>query len=94
MFSLLTPESLFVLSAFGMLSLGYFCALCRLVKGPTLPDRIVALDLMAALTLGLCAGYTLLTGDPVFLDVAVVIALVTFLGTVALAIYLEKRIDE
>lgn len=87
-------EILFIFSAFGMIGLGFFAALLRLLLGPSLPDRIVALDLMAALTLAWCAGYTLLTGDPVFLDVAVVIALVTFLGTVALALFLEKRIDD
>lgn len=87
-------QLIFTLTAFGMIGLGLFAAVGRLMLGPSLPDRIVALDLIAALTLAWCAGYTLLTGDPVFLDVALVIALVTFLGTVALALYLEKRIDE
>jgi len=73
---------------------GFICTFWRLVRGPTLPDRVVALDLLAIFTLGVCAAYTLLTGDPVFLDVALVMALVAFLSTVALGIYLERRMDK
>ena len=81
------------LAGLALITVGYICCFLRLATGPSLPDRIVALDLIAALTLGLCAAYTLKTGNPIYLDVAVVLALITFLGTIALAIYLEKRMD-
>jgi multicomponent Na+:H+ antiporter subunit F len=62
----------------------------RLVKGPTLPDRIVALDLLGVLVVGLIvvlAGWTRVRET---LDAAIVIALVGFLATVAYATYVER----
>ncbi len=70
---------------FSMLSVALFLAFVRLVRGPSLPDRVVALDLIAALTVGFIAVYAIDTGERVFLDVAIVVALITFLGTVAFA---------
>jgi multicomponent Na+:H+ antiporter subunit F len=76
---------------FSMLSVALFLAFVRLVRGPSLPDRVVALDLIAALTVGFIAVYAIDTGERVFLDVAIVVALITFLGTVAFARYIERR---
>ena len=66
-------------------------SLFRLVRGPTSADRVVALDLMAALTVGAIALQTMATGSHAFLRVATVLALVGFLGTVAFATYLSRR---
>lgn len=63
----------------------------RLVRGPSLPDRVVALDLMATLIIGLSAAYAVATGQPAYLDAAIVLALITFLGTVAFAYFLHRR---
>jgi multicomponent Na+:H+ antiporter subunit F len=63
-------------------------ALLRMVRGPTLPDRIVALELVATLLVGVVAVYSIANGQPVFLDVAIVLALVGFLGAVAFARFL------
>ncbi len=52
--------------------------------------RVVALDLMASLSVGFIAAYAVLTEQPLFLDVALVLALIAFLGTVAFAFYIEK----
>jgi multicomponent Na+:H+ antiporter subunit F len=76
---------------FTMLSIAAFLAFIRLVRGPSLPDRVVALDLIAAVTVGFIAVYAIDTGEHVFLDVAIVVALITFLGTVAFARYIERR---
>jgi multicomponent Na+:H+ antiporter subunit F len=73
-----------------MLSVGALLAFIRLVRGPSLPDRVVALDLIATLVMGIIATYSVAAGQPVFLDVAIVVALIAFLGTVAFARYLEK----
>jgi multicomponent Na+:H+ antiporter subunit F len=62
-----------------------------LVRGPTLPDRVIALDLIAVLSVGFIAMYALDNDQPVFLDAGIVLALVAFLGTVAFARYLERR---
>jgi multicomponent Na+:H+ antiporter subunit F len=61
------------------------------VRGPTLPDRVVALDLMGVLSVGMIAAYAVLTDRPGLLDPASVLALVGFIGTVAFARYLERR---
>lgn len=62
----------------------------RLVRGPDLPDRVVALDLMTVIVLGMIAGYGIGAGQPVFLDVAIVLALVSFVATIAFAAYVER----
>ncbi len=63
----------------------------RLVKGPTIEDRIVALDLLAANAIAFIAVYSIQNDTTTFLDVGVILALLAFLGTVAFAFYLERR---
>ena len=63
----------------------------RLIRGPSLPDRVVAFDLMTSVAVGIMALYSIATEETVFLDVAIVLALISFLGTVAFARYLEQR---
>ena len=74
-----------------LLVLGLIMTFLRLLKGPMLPNRIAALDLMSVFGIGMIAVYAVLSNQPVFIDVAAVLALVSFLGTVALAAYLERR---
>lgn len=74
----------------GLLVLAMFIAFVRLVRGPSLPARVVALDMMGALAVGIIAVYAVTTGQPIFLDVASVLALIGFLGTVAFAHFVEK----
>ncbi len=79
--------------AMGLLGAGLLVCLIRLIKGPSLPDRVVALDLMAILMVGLMAVDALATGHMLPLRAAVVVALLAFLGTIAFARYLEKRVS-
>jgi multicomponent Na+:H+ antiporter subunit F len=69
------------------------CALClyRIAKGPTAPDRMVAIDILGTVVVGFVAILTALTGLEYLLDVALVWALVSFVGTLALAKYLVGR---
>jgi multicomponent Na+:H+ antiporter subunit F len=62
----------------------------RVALGPSAPDRVVALDLMGGVTVGIVAVYSALTGEHALLRVAMGIALISFLGTVAVARYLER----
>ena len=78
------------LAAIGILMAALFLAIYRLVRGPGLPDRVVALDLIGVISLGLVLVLTIRTGEPVYLDVAIVLGIVAFLGTVAFARYLER----
>jgi multicomponent Na+:H+ antiporter subunit F len=71
-----------------VLGFALLCALLRMARGPTLPDRIVALELVATLMVGVVAVYSISNRQPVFLDVAIVLALVGFLGAVAFARFL------
>ena len=73
-----------------MLSLALLMAFVRLVKGPTLPDRIVAMDLFGVLVVGLIIVFAGSTGVQATLDAAFVIALVGFVGTIAYATYVER----
>jgi multicomponent Na+:H+ antiporter subunit F len=66
-------------------------ALYRLAKGPSLPDRIVALDLIASLSIGFTIVFAIYTRQVRYLDIAAIVALVIFIGTVAYATYLKKK---
>jgi len=87
----MTVQGLVMFVALPLLSIAVFLAFVRLVRGPTLPDRVVALDLIATLMIGIIAVYAIATDEPVLLDLAIVLALISFLGTVAFAHYIEKR---
>ena len=65
-------------------------AFLRLVLGPSLPDRVVALDLVATLLVGLIAVNAVETGDVIFLRVAMVVALFNFIGTIGFCWYLQR----
>jgi multicomponent Na+:H+ antiporter subunit F len=77
--------------ALAMTGLACVLAFIRLVRGPSLPDRVVALDLIGTLTVGTIAAYEVLMGQSALLGAAIVVALVAFLGTVAFARYVERR---
>ena len=77
--------------SFVLVMLGVACAFIRLILGPSLPDRVVALDMMTVLIVSFCGLYAILSEDTAFIDVAIVLALVGFLATVALARFVERR---
>lgn len=77
-----------------LLSVSLLLALARLIKGPDVTDRVVALDLIAGIILAFTLFYSVLRGDINFMNVGLAIAVVAFLGTVAIARYLEKRFTE
>jgi multicomponent Na+:H+ antiporter subunit F len=76
---------------FVMIGVALLLAFVRLARGPSLSDRVIALDLIAVLAVGLIAMVAFEAEQAVFLDAAIVLALVAFLGTVAFARYLERR---
>jgi len=69
------------------------CALClyRIARGPTAPDRSVAIDVLGTVVVGFVALVTALTGKAYLLNVALVWALTSFVGTLALARYLLEN---
>jgi len=62
----------------------------RLLKGPTLPDRVVAIDLIGVLMVCILVVTAAATGQQAFLDVAMVVALISFVGTVAYSRFIER----
>lgn len=76
--------------AYAGLLLGVVMAFIRLLKGPTLADRVVALDLISVVTIGFIAVYTLDSGQHALLDIAITLGLVAFLGTIAFARLIAK----
>lgn len=80
--------------AIALLTLAMFIAFVRMALGPTLADRILALDTMTTLAVGYIAVVAIRTGTTLYLDIAIAIALVGFLSTVALARYLLQREKE
>ena len=68
-----------------LLALALAMTAWRLFMGPTAADRILAIDLLAVITAAAVVMHAIDTGSPVFVDVVVVLGLIVFFGTVALA---------
>ena len=63
----------------------------RLWRGPSLPDRVVAMDVLSSYGIGIAAAYAIANDAPVLLDIALILALISFLGTIAFAYYMDWR---
>jgi multisubunit Na+/H+ antiporter MnhF subunit len=72
-------------AAFVLLGLALLLALVRLVLGPRAPDRVVASDTLTVITTTGIAGLALLFDNPLFLDVALVYGVLSFIAIVAIA---------
>lgn len=87
-------ESVFAIvldAGLGLIVLSVALIFVRLVLGPSLPDRVVALDMMTVAIVAFCCIAAIRYDTPAFLDVALVLALVSFLATVALARFAERQ---
>ena len=74
-----------------LLGLAMVAAIIRIVCGPTLADRILGLDTITVLSVGIIGVFAVRTGLYLYIDIAVAIALVGFLSTAAFARYLLSR---
>ncbi|WP_424492517.1 cation:proton antiporter [Salinimicrobium sp. GXAS 041] len=74
-----------------VISLAILLVFVRFIKGPTISDRIIAVDLLVTIGIGVIAVYSILTNHSTFLDIALILGLIAFLGTVAYSSYLQKR---
>jgi multicomponent Na+:H+ antiporter subunit F len=68
-----------------------FMCLYRVGRGPTAPDRTVAIDILGTLVVGFCAIYSIITKKDLYMNIAISWSLLNFIGTLALAKYLEGR---
>lgn len=87
----MTFLELCVNAGFVMVFLAVLLAVVRLALGPTLADRVVALDMLTVAIVAFCGLMAIRAEDAAFLDVALALALVGFLATVALARFAERR---
>jgi multicomponent Na+:H+ antiporter subunit F len=74
-----------------LLIVGCFICLIRVALGPTPPDRAVAIDIIGVMVVGICGIFAIITGMDWYLNIAIAWALLSFIGTLALAKYLEGR---
>lgn len=74
-----------------VLSIAMVMLFVRFLIGPSIADRVIALDLLITTGIGIISIYSIITNQPTFLDIAMILALIAFLGTVAFSYYLEKR---
>jgi multicomponent Na+:H+ antiporter subunit F len=75
----------------GVLFLCCFMCLYRIGRGPTAPDRTVAIDILGIVVVGFCALMAVVTGRDFYMNIAITWALLSFIGTIALSKYLEGR---
>ena len=91
---MITLEAYFDYVILPILSISVMLVFIRLYKGPSVVDRVVALDLIITIGIGIITVYSIRSHQQVFLDVAIILALIAFLGTVAFAYYIEKQKDD
>jgi len=85
----------YLVAAFLVLTLSALLCLWRVGRGPTAPDRTVAIDILGTLVVGVTSLFALMTGQDFYMNIAIAWALISFVGTIALAKYLEgKPFDE
>ena len=75
---------------FPLLSLTLVLGFIRLLLGPTLPDRIMAFELVSISSAGIIVTYAVYSEVPVLVDVASVWAIISFLSVIAFAFYIER----
>ncbi|MCK4231869.1 Na(+)/H(+) antiporter subunit F [candidate division WOR-3 bacterium] len=74
-----------------ILGVAAFLCLFRIFRGPTIADRMVGVDIMGILFVGITAITGILYNLSFLVDIAIALALISFVGTLALAKYLERR---
>ncbi len=89
--SILEWQSILLKRVFLILLLCCLFCLFRIFRGPTAADRAVAIDILGILIVGFCAVLGIATGRSWYIDIGIAWALQSFIGTLALAKYLEGR---
>ncbi len=74
-----------------ILAISLVLVFIRLFKGPTTVDRVIALDLLITIGVGVITVYSISTQKPILMDTGMILALIAFLGTIAFSYYLERR---
>jgi multicomponent Na+:H+ antiporter subunit F len=86
----MTFHSLLYMAMTGLILLSFLC-LYRVAKGPTAADRTVAMEALSTVLIAFCCMFALLQEREWYMSMAIVWALMSFIGSIALAKYLEGR---
>lgn len=78
--------------ALGIMALGIAACTFRLLKGPSGPDRIIALDTIGILLLAMVAMISLFFRTQSYTEIILLIGILSFIGTTALARYIERGV--
>ena len=89
-----SPAVLTATAGMWLLGLATCASFVRLVAGPTLPDRVVALDMIATLLVGMLVLSGIADSRPESVRIAMVLALLNFVGTIAFAGYVARKAAE
>ena len=81
----------FIARCLFVLLLCSFLCLYRILRGPTAPDRVVAIDILGILVVGFCAVLGISTGRSWYMDIGIAWGLQSFIATIALAKYIEGK---
>jgi multicomponent Na+:H+ antiporter subunit F len=76
---------------FSFLLAALVLAFVRLLKGPSINDRIAAMDVIAVIVMAFILTYSIMVNKAIYLDLPVIISLISFIGTVAVSTYLKHR---
>lgn len=90
----MTPEAIIQTAcnfALAILALAFLLTVYRVVRGPALPDRVMALDMLVGIAIGFIGVIAIRTGYPLYIDIAIALGLVGFLATVAFARFILTR---
>lgn len=83
-----------MIAVLSLIGVGLIMSLVRLIKGPTVMDRIVSVDTMNIMIVGLIAVLSILLENSLYLDIAIVYGVLAFLETVVLSKYMEGKSHE
>ena len=74
-----------------LLAIAFLLTVYRVIKGPTLPDRVLSLDMLVGIVIGFIAVIAIQTGYTLYIDIAISLGLVGFLATIAFARFILAR---
>lgn len=85
-------NSLLLNFALTLMALSIVPCIYRVIMGPTIPDRVIALDAMTSVVVVMLGIYSFIQDSVFFMDVALVLAIISFVGTVAISRYLDEGV--
>ena len=83
-------NTLLYILLYAQIALCFFC-LYRIIRGPTIPDRMVGIDIFGILVVGICAILAIITERMFLIDIGIAWIILSFIGTLTLAKYLSKK---